>query len=197
MYPVVRVTIDTNVLIALEQGAPRDAAPLRLVRLHREGRIRINVPAIIASEQPHGGGEKWAPFSRFQERLANVGLADAEIVMPMCYWGISYLDHCWSVTDPFIEQERRIHEVLFPGVLFDYPAYCAARDLASEPTARDPKWVNRKCDVQVLWSHLHAECDVLLTSDEKFHQATKKVRLLDMGAGKISRPEEFVASFPA
>jgi hypothetical protein len=60
----------------------------------------------------------------------------------------------------------------------------------SHDSPRIATWLNRICDVQSMWCHLHYQNDIFVTSDGNFHKATKQPRLLALGAGRIVRPEE-------
>lgn len=78
--------------------------------------------------------------------------------------------------------EEEIHQILFPASSFRF---------AKEADAQQQSiWLNAKCDVQAIWSHIHAKRDVFVTSDRNFHKVTKKPHLLSLGAGMILRPSE-------
>ena len=60
----------------------------------------------------------------------------------------------------------------------------------AEDSPKFAAWLNRICDVQTMWCHLHHGNNVFVTSDRNFHKATKLPRLVAMGAGRIAKPEE-------
>ena len=191
------VTLDTNCLIALENAEPAASAVRELIELHQGGRVHLCVSAIAASEAKASGEDRWPPFSRFRDRLAAVGLSEVEILRPMCYWGIAYLDHCWQFRDEHLALERKIHEVLFQTLEFSYEEYCKRVEIPHTPTAPARAWLNAKCDVQSLWSHIHSGGEIFVTSDSNFHKATKRRRLISLGARNIATPEAILGQLPA
>ncbi|WP_280291628.1 hypothetical protein [Pseudomonas sp. BN417] len=98
-------------------------------------------------------------------------------------WAMSHLPQ------PRLGYERRIHELLFPGIEFDWAAYCSARGLDVNAPHRDAKWRNAKCDVQAFWSHAHRNRDIFVTFDKNFHAVSKKPRLIALASGAIETPE--------
>lgn len=59
------------------------------------------------------------------------------------------------------------------------------------------KWLNAKCDVLALWSHIYYGGDIFVTSDENFHKEKKLPHLLHLGAGAILRPYDAAARVEA
>jgi hypothetical protein len=151
------------------------------------------VVAISASERTPNG-TRLENFQEFQNFVASLGLGDAEILKPLGYWDVAFWDWMWSTKPRHVELERRIHDVLFPDAPFQYPAYeryAAYQGEKSDVAAR--KWLNKKCDVLGLWSHIHHGADLFVTSDENFHKVTKKPKLEAIGAKYILRPAEALA----
>lgn len=60
----------------------------------------------------------------------------------------------------------------------------------SAPTHRR----NAKCDVLVLWGHIHRRRDVFVTADRNFYASSKLPNLIALGAGRIECPKVAVAS---
>jgi len=50
------------------------------------------------------------------------------------------------------------------------------------------RWMNKKCDVLTLWSHIWYEGDIFVTRDTNFHRKAEK--LIKLGARKILTPVE-------
>jgi hypothetical protein len=186
-------TLDTNCIIAIENEneEPDNArAILRLVELHRRGLADVAVVAMMASENPRSNTHVGS-FDDFLLRLERSGLSRLRIILPLAYWGVSFWGQAlWSDADG-AALERNLHAILFPTLQFDYRDYCAANGLdAGQPRSnnRRDKWLNAKCDVQTIWSHIHHRRDVFVADDGRFHRATKKPALLALGAGEIVKP---------
>jgi hypothetical protein len=187
----VNVTLDRNCLIDIEENRQPRAAVQKLV--HANGQhLRLQVPGIGASELLPGGLRPDS-FSRFRDWLATLGLASVEILKPMAYYDVGYYDWCVDADEAMQALEKRIHDVLFPNVLFDYPTFCAARGIDPNQLPANAKWLNAKCDVQSVWCHIQAGGGIFVTSDANFHKCTKKSVLEGMGVGRIATPAEAVS----
>jgi hypothetical protein len=174
---VVVVLLDTNCLIDLEDAPdPRAADLARILAAARGGSFEIGVAAISASENPRRGCGR--SFAEFKELLARVGLVDARVLPPMAYYDVTFWGHSLWVNDEMLRLERRIHSVLAPN-------------LAMDDMRNRRKWLNTKCDVQVVWTHIWHKTDVLVTSDEGI--ARKSATLATLGAN-VYLPSAFVAT---
>lgn len=188
-----RATLDTNALIDLDPETPltnpvRRRALQALVDLHRQRRVLVCVPAIIASERQQGK-VYLRDFGEFQKRLIRCGLEDAEILRTLGRYGMAYYDWFVWADDAGVALERQLHDVLFPQIEYEYSDYASARrlDLNDE---LDHGWRNPRCDVLAMWSHIRYTGDVFVTSDDVFHSREKNAVLLAMGAKSIARPGE-------
>lgn len=192
-----KITLDSNCLIALERDE-QATLPLRsLVELHISGRLQLCISAISASERKRSGVDAWPPFQVFLDRLAEARLSSVGLLRPIGYWGIVYVDQCWSnIEQHHLDLEQEIHHVLFPKLEFSYEAYCTRIGIPHEPSVRDHRWLNAKCDVQALWCHIYSGNDVFVTSDKNFHKATKHMRLIELGAKEILTPEALLRQIP-
>jgi len=157
-----------------------------------ERAIRLLVPAISASERKPDGSYARS-FQDFKDKVAAVGLQDAEIIKPTGIWGMTFWDWMLWGDEETVAAQQAIHDVLFPGLEFRYADYCAARGLDPEAIPADGKWRNAKCDVLTMWSHIHHGVNILVTSDENFHRQTKEAKLAALGAGTVVRRAEAVA----
>ena len=178
-----RIAIDTNVLIDLEQAAARAEVLNFLVRRGDPREHKICVPAIVASERgPEGNLVK--NFAEFESRLSAIGLADAELLSPMLYLDVCFLGHALLCSSEMEALERQIHEVLFPLLPFVYADYCASAGIEPVADTCDRKWRNAKCDVQVVWAHVWYHTDVLVSADKNMHKASKNSRLEKLALGR-------------
>lgn len=189
---MLKVTLDTNCIIDLERNRPAAAHIRKLIHLHSEGKINLRVVAISASERKPDDTFV-SHFDEFKERLAATGLADVEILRTIHYWGISFWGHMLWSGRALSELERKIQEILFPTIELEFSDYCNNRGLDPEDVKAWRRWVNKKCDVLAMWSHIWHEGDVFVTSDLKdFHKENKKSRLITLGAKRILTPYEAV-----
>ena len=182
----VNVTFDTNCIIALEKGERTARDLRRIVDSATKQRLNLRVVAISASEQPRAETE--AGILEFEAKLARAGLAGVEILAPLAIWNVTYWDHCIWGSEEFSEEQRRIHEILFPTTPFGYGDYCRKHNLDPEAARAERKWLNRTIDTVLLWTHIHNGGGLLVTSDGNFHG--KKEWLAPLGAGEILTPEE-------
>jgi hypothetical protein len=185
----VRFTLDTNCIIDVEEGRPSAPFVRELVGLHGKNGINVAVSAIGASERQRTGGYAQS-FSEFQAKLKAVGFDSVELLPPLAYMGICYLDHC-VMADENDLLERQIHDPLFSNIEFLWVNYAKARGLPAD--ALDKTWRNAKCDVLALWCHIRHGGGVFVTSDTNFHSDTKREKLRALGAGIIATPQDALA----
>ncbi|MDH5378361.1 MAG: hypothetical protein OEX00_08565 [Gammaproteobacteria bacterium] len=157
--------------------------------MHSNQEINLRVVAISASERKPDGTYV-SHLNEFKERIAAVGLADIEILATIFYWGIAFWDYSLWSGEALMELERKIQGILFPKIELEYVDFCKKHgpDPDNEKVWR--KWVNAKCDVLALWSHIWYGGDIFVTRDQNFHKETKKLQLNALGAGKILKPAE-------
>src|SRR6266699_1593675 len=114
-----KLTLDTNCIIDLEQNNSLALPLQRLIFLHNDQKITLRVAAISASERKLNG-KYAANFAEFQQKIAAVGLGNVEILAPIAYSGITFVERSLSADEAMIELERRIQVVLFPTIDFNY-----------------------------------------------------------------------------
>lgn len=175
-----KLTLDHNVIIDLANDS---ANITRLRDMLADEQHQAYVVEIGASEMRQRGIRP-DRFDLFEELLDEAGIRAMPRLMPMMIWDVTFWDHgLWS--DVFMaNRANEIEAVLFGD--------STRIDIAGEPE-NSPKyaaWLNRICDVQTMWCHLHYGNDIFVTSDRNFHKVTKLPRLVAMGAGRISKPEK-------
>ena len=55
---------------------------------------------------------------------------------------------------------------------------------------RGRKWLNKMCDVQSMWCHIHNGNDLFVTTDRNFRKKSKLPKLVKLGAGCIVHPND-------
>jgi hypothetical protein len=116
-----------------------------------------------------------------------------ELLYPPFYFDITYWDRsAWADDEDTLEES--IHRILFPEIEFLHSDYCSAQGLDPE-SGDDHPWHNAKCDVLVMWSHIHYGGDIFVTSDKNFHRQHRKDALIELGAKHISFPRDAAALF--
>ena len=189
-----RLTLDTNCLINLENRTSQHESVRALIEAHRARRVVVCVPAMAASENQRGGKRR-SSYKEFEAWLQQIDAAGLNEIKPMGYWGIAFWNHAVYSGPESKAQERAIHDILHPDVLPSYADFCAQRGIDPLIRPQDRHWLNAKCDVQALWSHIHAGNDVFVTEDRGFLRAQRKAQLIALGAGHITTPDEAVARF--
>ncbi len=187
-----KVTIDTNCIIDLEEDRESAECVRSLIKINDEGKIKLRVVAISASERMPNGTYA-STFGEFKDKLERVGLSDVEILKPIHYWGIVFWGQSVWADDEMVRFEKRIHKILFREIEFKYEDYCTTLRLVSNQDSQAyHRWRNAKCDVQCLWAHIFNKGDIFVTNDRNFHKHTKKDALITLGAGEILTPKETV-----
>jgi hypothetical protein len=184
-----KITLDNNCLVSLEKGEKDSLDIRKIIDLHNSRRVKVFIPAIAASQNQQGG-KLHQNFKEFEQYLKKIGCDGCYLLNPLAYLDITYLDHC--VLGPS-SLEEPLHKILFPRLPFQYADYRKLYGADCDIVHR--KWRNAKCDVQAMWCHIHYSNDIFITNDGNFYKATKKPRLIGLGAKEIVRPEEFMCKF--
>ena len=112
----------------------------------------------------------------------------------MLYLDVSFWDHALWASAEMEALEGQLHDILFPNVEFLWTDYARAHGLDANATPTAWPWRNIKCDVQAIWTHIHYQRDVFVTSDGNYHR--HKVELVALGAGAVLAPEDAIARLP-
>ena len=183
--------MDTNCIIALEKK--EESAPYirKLIQMHKNGKINLRIVAISASEKLPSG-TYLLNFKEFLKRIKDVGLSEAKILEPICYWDMTYWDHCVWGDEKLSEREEEIQKIIHPTYEMTYADHCKKHGYQIDDPKKWQKWVNAKCDVLAMWSHIWYKGDIFVTIDGDFFKKTRKHSLIELGAGDILRPNEAV-----
>lgn len=189
-----KLTLDWNCVIEVEEQRPQARFVSELVFLHRAGDVEV---ALLAASASENSKSKRFPGSAslFFKRIRALGWMDIPLVPMPAIIGLSYLDCCfivgdgeeyrrdmdalWNVIAPKVP--RRISEYLLPGMSLPDAM------IQSEALWR---WRNAWCDVVSAYSHIHAGRDVFITNNTKHFQKNFE-KLADLGMRRISTPSEF------
>lgn len=189
---MINVTLDMNCIVALEKWDEIASYIREMIEMHKDRKINLRVVAISASELKPDRTYA-SNFNEFRERIDGLGLIDVEILKPIAYFGIAFFDYCVFGGGQLSELERKIQEILFPEIELEYKEFCRKQGLNLDDKEMWRKWVNAKCDVLALWSHIWNGGGIFVTTDNNFHKKTKKSRLIALGAGEILKPQEAVS----
>jgi hypothetical protein len=194
-----KVTLDTNLIIDLEEGRGGCDDILRLIDLNNKGNIEIFIPAIMASEKMIFG-QKTKKFQDFLFLLRKLGfdrcINDSEtyLLKPMAVFDVTFWDWGIFAFDEGLLLEKNIQKILFPNFEFNYQKYCKLNNIEELPVNK--KWINKKCDVAMMWAHIYYGNNVFLTRNTKdFCKVNARNKLLTLGAKYIGTPQEFLQNY--
>jgi hypothetical protein len=88
---VLSFTLDTNCLVAVEEGRSEAEAVRELAAQQRAGRARVRLVVTTAAENQRDG-TVLDDFSRFQRRISGLGLGESEILAPVAVCDLTYVD---------------------------------------------------------------------------------------------------------
>lgn len=184
-----KITFDSNCLINLKNKTGQHKEIEKIIDAHKKKRALVFIPAISASEYQKGG-IRYSNYKEFRSFLKTIGCGNLSEIFPMGYFGVAFWGHALYSGPKEQELEKRIHNVLFPYVEFRYVNYCKKHSIDPKIKPMDKRWINKKCDVQFLWSHINSSNDIFVTEDKNFFKHTKKSNLEKIGANLICKPKE-------
>lgn len=188
---VFNVTLDNNCIIDLEQNNARASHLKKLIKMHCDGEINLRVVAISASERKPDHSYV-SNFNEFKRRLDAIGLGNVEILPTILYLGVGFLGYSLLGGGELDELEKKVQQIMFPTIAIEFSDFRKDRDYKLDNNKAWSRWVNAKCDVLALWSHIWFKGDIFITTDKDFRKKSVKPRLIALGAGKILRPDEAV-----
>lgn len=182
-------TLDWNCVIDVEQRSEFAPAIHALMDAASRGEIDLAIPEVAAAERQRGGGYL-ETFGEFEARLSRAGFGGVKLLPVIAYFGVSFYGRgFYGGSDAMVRLEREIQNVLHPNVEFSLEEYCRNHGCDPSVPSVPAKWRNAKCDVQALWSHVHADRDYFVTRDRRFFES-RRPRLEALGAGAIVHPVE-------
>jgi len=166
---VLKLTLDTNCIIDVDEQRDGFEAVLALAAAHTEGRVELALVCSGAHERQKGGGYLES-FATFTSRVEALGFPPLPVLPAIMYWDITFWGHGILADEAMKAREKLIFELMFPNVPFSWPRYAEAKGVAPTDTSSKHfhRWRNRLCDVQAFWSHDHARRDIFVTRDIEF-----------------------------
>ncbi len=191
-----KITLDWNCIISVENDEVAKDDILVLVEAHRSAKIDVALLATSASENTKS---KRFPgnASLFRDRVKKLGFDHLPIVPMPAVSDLSYYDFCYWVedSDEFNSTFDKIWSVIASRTSRDFESYLTPTQALADGAIQSEecsKWRNSWCDVMSAYSHIHAKRDVFVTQNTKDFQA-HSVRLAELGMTSIKSPNETVA----
>ena len=186
------VTLDNMCIIDLEQNREDALLIKRLIQMHRNKELCLRVVAVSASELKQDKKTHPSHFDEFKKRLASASLGGVKILPTLWYTGVSFVGYCLAGGGWLSKLEEEIHGILFGEGETEYSEFCWKYGYDEKAKEEWVEWVQRKCDVLILWSHIWYNGDIFVTRDDNFFKQMKKPKRIELGVGRILRPAEAV-----
>jgi len=184
-----KLTLDFNCIIALERNEDSSIHLRKILKLHEQSLVNVYVPAISGNEKQKNG-EYSDSLTQFAFRLRNLSSRNIEILKPLAYIGMCFLDHCVFSSDELVQLDMQIHNILFPEIPFHWEDFAEKHGLnRDEPS---PRWINARCDVISMWCNIYYKNDIFITNDRNFFRQRKLHQLQDLGAHQVMKPEDAI-----
>jgi hypothetical protein len=166
---MVSFTLDTNCLIAVDEGRAERAAVMEIIAAAKAGMADVAMVASCASER-QVGGRYLATIQELRDRMATLGFGDVGLLKPIATYGLSFYDHAVYASKEQLTRQELIFRTLFPSTEPDWPTFAKAKDLPPDDLTTRPAWHwrNKYCDVQAIWAHDHYGRDFFVTTDSDF-----------------------------
>ncbi|WP_040818694.1 hypothetical protein [Litoreibacter arenae] len=180
-----KLTLDWNCIIEVENDGPQSKYVGALIELHRSHKCEVALLATSASENTRS---KRFPgsASEFTERVRRLNWSDLPVVPMPAVIGLTYWDFCYWIDDgnKFERETGAIWDVIASKVAcdpvdhFDGPDALTDEMIQSESLT---KWRNSWCDVLSAYSHIEANRDVFVTLNTRdFQKHAAKLKSLGM-----------------
>lgn len=192
-----RLTLDWNCVIEVEENRPQAAFVRDLIRRHRKGQFEV---ALLAASASENSKSKRFPGNAtlFVERVSALGWRDLPLVPMPAIIGLCYFDFCYFVEDEkkFQRDMDALWQAIAPNVP-TRPADHLPKGIALSDDAIQSehlwKWRNTWCDVVSAYSHIHDGRDIFVTNNTRDFQNNAH-KLLALGMRRITSPMEALAT---
>nr|WP_309502042.1 hypothetical protein [uncultured Roseovarius sp.] len=191
-----KLTLDWNCIIEVEEGRPQANCVTELIKFHRLGRFEVALLAASASENTKS---KRFPGNAtvFKERISSLGWQDLPIVPMPSIIGLSYWDFCYYVDDgeKFERDRDAIWHVIAPSIPREPIDHLPVGQQITDDAIQSEelsKWRNTWCDVISAYSHIHEGRDVFVTNNTRDFQRNAS-DLAKLGMLHISTPTDALA----
>lgn len=188
-----KLTLDWNCVIEVEEGRPQAEYVSNLIQLHRKGHFEV---ALLAASASENSKSKRFPGNAtlFMDRVFALGWQDLPLVPMPGVWGLSYWDFCFFVEDgdAFERDMSALWQVIAPTTPSEPSEYLPVGMELTDDVAQSEalsKWRNTWCDVISAYSHIHAGRDVFITNNTHDFQKNAD-KLSALGMKYISTPAE-------
>lgn len=188
-----KLTLDWNCVIEVEEGRNQAGRVIDLVNRHRLGQFEVALLAASASENARS---KRFPGNAnlFKDRVSAMGWDDLPLVPMPCVYDLSYWDLCYFPDDgdKFNRDMDALWDVIAPKVprspAEHLPTGVSLTDGAIQ-SEQLSKWRNAWCDVISAYSHIHDDRDVFVTNNTRDFQVNSEA-LSRLGMKHIFTPAE-------
>jgi hypothetical protein len=193
---LLRLALDTNALIDLENERPPAPYIRQLLSAFAAKKIDLSVLGISASENPKSG-KQLRNFSEFQNLLNTLGCSSINCLKPIGYWDITFWDWSISPTDQDTQLLHSAHRLMFPNIDPDWQTFAASNGHdANDPISKaSAKWRNAHCDAQAVWACIRYDQDFFVTSNTTDFQR-HATELANLGMKRIVTPHEALQWLP-
>lgn len=188
-----RLTLDWNCVIEVEEKRSQAACVLELIDRHQKGQFEVALLAASASENMRS---RCFPGSAnlFVERVAALGWTDLPLVPMPAVWGLSYFDFSYWVEDgdQFERDMDALWQAMAPNVAKDPAGHLAAGTSLNDDTIQSEhlqKWRNTWCDVVSAYSHIQEGRGIFVTNNTRDFQRNAE-KLAALGMRDIATPSE-------
>ena len=191
-----KLTLDWNCVIEVEEHRPQARYVKELVDAHRRGEFEV---ALLAASASENSKSKRLPgnASIFKERVSSLGWQDLPLVKMPGVFGLSYWDFCYFVKNPeeFEHQMDALWGVIARRVPRDPSAFLPLGTKLTDGAIQSEalsKWRNTWCDVISAYSHIHDSRDIFVTNNTKDFQNNQD-ELYKLGMKHIATPADTLA----
>jgi hypothetical protein len=181
-----KLTLDFNCIIALEDNEPSAEYLNHLLNLHDQNKLDICVPAISGIEKLKNGSNANS-ISELINRLGNLSKRPIKILNTLAYLDMWFLGYAILAEDELVALDEQIHNILFPNTPYLWDDFVRTKNGNLEVAFS--KWKNNRCDVISMWCHIYHKNDIFITNDNNFFRQTRFNKLIHLGGRKILKPD--------
>lgn len=193
-----RVTLDWNCVIEVEEDRPQASHVADLIKWHRRGSLEVGLLAASASE--NSKSQRFPGSAKlFHERVSKLGWSDLPLIPMPAVTGLCYWDFSYTVRDAatFEREKDEIWKAIAPNISSKPSDHLTAGVRLTDDSIQSfelRKWRNIWCDVISAYSHIKDCRDVFITNNTRDFQ-DNSIALARLGMMSIATPKKFTWDF--
>jgi hypothetical protein len=175
-----KITLDPHCIVHLAGRTEAGSRIAQLVSRRDASCYVVNIACAPVRDR----GVRPEHYEHFEGLLAIAGVGHLPRLDPLFVCDVTF----WGKAVPASDEMARLAQGLGDALYGEAPGGEMPFEGPDSPAGR--RWLDRHCEVQAMWCHIHNRNDVFLTTDTNLKRDALRPKLGAFGAGRVCLPGE-------